>query len=151
MKNKIIALSALAVMLTACSEHDGGSAEVNVSAAPGTAADFKANHRDRVFFKYNESSLSKDAKKVLADQATWLKTYSGTKVTVEGKCDIRGTAEYNRALGEKRANAASHMLTKHGVAADRVKTVSYGKDRPEVPGDTAEAHAQNRVAITVVE
>lgn len=151
MKSKILALSALAVLMTACSDDNQDNANVNVHATPGTAADFKANHRDRVFFAYNEARLSADAKAVIADQAAWLKTYSSTKATIEGKCDIRGTAEYNRALGEKRANAAKKALVKHGVAEDRLKTVSYGKDRPEVPGDTPEAHAQNRVAITVVE
>ncbi len=149
MKNKLIALSALAVLMTACSDNDG--VDVNVNAAPGTAGDFKANHKDRVFFNFNEAKLSKDAKAILDDQATWLKTYSGTKATVQGKCDIRGTAEYNRALGEKRAHSVKKALEKHGVAADRLNTVSFGKDRPEVPGDTEAAHAQNRVAITVVE
>lgn len=146
MKSKVLALSALAVLMTACAEDN--SADVTVHATPGTAADFKANHRDRVFFGFNEAKLSADAKKVLADQATWLKTYSSTKATVEGKCDIRGTAEFNRALGAKRADAVKHVLVKDGVAADRLNTISYGKDRPEVPGDTAAAHAQNRVAIT---
>lgn len=148
MKNKILALAA-AALLAACSSDD--SSDVNVHTEPGSAGDFKANHRDRVFFNFNDAHVSKAARKVLEDQATWLKTYSAVNVTVEGKCDARGTDEYNMALGAKRADAAKRVLAKHGVDEKRIKTVSYGKSRLEVPGDTAEAHAQNRVAITVVE
>ena len=151
MKNKFLALSALA-LLAACSSDQESALESTMSpATPGSPEDFKQNHRDRVFFKYNHAGLSANAKKVLADQATWLKTYGSTKATVEGKCDIRGTAEYNRALGAKRAESARSELVAHGVSSDRLKTVSYGKDKPEVPGNTPAAHAQNRVAITVVE
>lgn len=152
MKKQFLAMSAIALMLTACSD-DQQDMDVKVSVQPGTAADFKSNPnvRDRVFYAFNSSKLSKAAKSVLEGQATWLKTYSSTRAIIEGKCDIRGTTEYNQALGQTRADTVKKELVKLGVAEDRLKTVSYGKERPEVPGDTPEAHAQNRVAITVVE
>ncbi|MBA4249653.1 MAG: peptidoglycan-associated lipoprotein [Candidatus Puniceispirillum sp.] len=152
MKKQFFAIAAVALMLTACSD-DQQEMDVKVSVQPGTAADFKSNPnvRDRVFFGFNESKVSKSAKAALESQATWLKTYSSTKATVEGKCDIRGTSEYNQALGQTRADATKKALVKMGVESDRLKTVSYGKERPEVPGDTPEAHAQNRVAITVID
>ena len=151
MKNKIIALLGAAIFVSACSDSGTENMDVTVHATPGTAADFKANRRDRVFFDFNQATLSADAKKISAEQATWLKTYPATKATIEGHCDIRGTAEFNRALGAKRAESAKKELVKNGVAVDRLKTISYGKDRPQVPGTTLAAHAQNRVAITVVE
>ena len=151
MKNKIIALLGAALLVSACSDSGSDNMDVTVHAAPGSAADFKANRRDRVFFDFNQATLSADAKKISAEQATWLKTYPATKATIEGHCDVRGTADFNRALGAKRAAAAKQQLVKDGVAADRLKTISYGKDRPLVPGTTDVAHAQNRVAVTVVE
>ncbi|MDP3372066.1 MAG: OmpA family protein [Candidatus Paracaedibacteraceae bacterium] len=150
MKNKIIALACASVFMVAC-DNGSDSQDVTMHSAPGTAGDFKANIRDRVGFHFNQSNVSADAKKVLEKQADWLKSYSATKATVEGHCDARGTREYNLALGNKRAEAAKSELVKLGVAADRLKTISYGKDRLQVPGDTASAHAQNRVAVTVVE
>ena len=71
-------------------------------------------------------------------------------VTIEGHCDDRGTREYNLALGERRANAVKKALVALGVAANRVQTISYGKERPIVAGDNEEAWAQNRVGITVI-
>ena len=68
----------------------------------------------------------------LAKQAEWLKKYTNYPITIEGKCDERGTREYNLALGERRANAARQYLVAQGVPADRIKTISYGKERPEV-------------------
>jgi peptidoglycan-associated lipoprotein len=148
MKNKIIALALTSVLAVSCADE---SQDVTMHAAAGTAGDFKANIKDRVFFKFNQSEVDANAKKALGKQADWLKTYQATKATVEGHCDARGTREYNIALGNKRAESAKKELVKLGVTADRLKTISYGKDRPQVPGDTEMAHAQNRVAVTVVE
>lgn len=150
MKNKIIALIGATLLTVAC-DTGSDSQDVTMHSAPGTAGDFKANIKDRVFFKFNQSDVSADSKKVLEKQADWLKSYAATKATVEGHCDQRGTREYNLALGNKRAEAAKSSLVKMGVSADRLKTISYGKDRLQVPGDTEMAHAQNRVAITSVE
>ena len=81
---------------------------------------------------------------------SWLQQYPRVMVTVVGNCDERGTEEYNLALGERRANADRDYLIAHGIAANRIDTISYGKDRPTDPGSTPEAWAKNRNAITMV-
>lgn len=118
---------------------------------PGTAEDFKTNVPDRVYYDFDSSKLSESAKKRLEAQACWLKTYAGTKATVEGHTDVRGTAEYNMALGEARANAAAKELTVNGISKDRFTVVSYGKERVFDAGTTEEAHAKNRRAVTVID
>jgi peptidoglycan-associated lipoprotein len=104
----------------------------------------------KVYFDFDKSKLSEAAKKRVAAQACWLKTYSGTKVTVAGHTDVRGTVEYNAALGSARADATAKELEVGGVAGDRISTVSYGKERPEDSGTTEEAHAKNRRTETIV-
>ena len=111
---------------------------------------FKGDAADRVFFSTNSSDLNNESKETLTAQAALLKTTSH-RVTVEGHCDDRGTREYNLALGERRAFAAKSELCKQGVNCDHINTVSYGKERPEVVGNTPEAWAQNRRAVTLVE
>ncbi len=97
-----------------------------------------------VFFEYDSAELSADAQKALNGNADVLKKYASWAVTIEGHCDERGTAEYNLALGERRAVAARTYLVSLGIAADRVKTVSYGKEFPFDPGHNEEAWAKNR-------
>jgi peptidoglycan-associated lipoprotein len=104
---------------------------------------------DRVFFDFDSTSLTQEAQDTLTKQAQWLST-NGSNVTVEGHCDERGTREYNLALGEKRANAVKQFLVSHGVAANRITTISYGKEFPEFLGSTEEAWSKNRRAVTVV-
>jgi peptidoglycan-associated lipoprotein len=106
--------------------------------------------RDRVFFAYDSAELSEDAKKTLDNQVAWLKSDDKITVTVEGHCDERGTREYNIALGERRANSAKNYLVKNGIAEARIKTISYGKERPAFFGNTEEIFAKNRRAVTVV-
>ena len=79
-----------------------------------------------------------------------MKKHKGLKVSVEGHCDERGTRDYNLALGERRANAAKDYLISLGVSASRIKTVSYGKERPVALGHSENAWSQNRRAVTVV-
>lgn len=97
-----------------------------------------------VNFPYDSSSLDATAKGVLKTNAGILAANSSVKVQIEGHCDTRGGIQYNIALGEKRANAAKKYLEDLGVAADRVTTISYGKERPMDPGSSEEAHAKNR-------
>ena len=104
----------------------------------------------RVFYDLNKSGLSADAKTTLQKQADWLAKYPQVNVEVAGNCDDRGTEEYNIALGQRRANAARDFLVAKGVTSSRISTISYGKDRPTALGDTEEAWAQNRNAITAV-
>lgn len=97
-----------------------------------------------VHFAYDSSALSDEARATLEKHAVWLQSHRDVKVTIEGNCDDRGTVDYNLALGEQRARAAYDYLVSLGVAAARLRTVSYGKERPLDPGNTEEAWAKNR-------
>jgi peptidoglycan-associated lipoprotein len=103
-----------------------------------------------VFYELDSSDLSAVAQKTLDDNATLLKRYPSWAVTVEGHCDERGTAEYNLALGERRAIAARAYLVSLGIPANRVRTVSYGKEFPFDPGHDEAAFAKNRRAHFVI-
>ena len=103
-----------------------------------------------VYFELDSSDLSAANQKALDDNAALLKRYSSWAVTVEGHCDERGTAEYNLALGERRAIAARAYLVSLGIAADRLRTVSYGKEFPFDPGHDETAFAKNRRAHFVI-
>ena len=129
--------------------------EVADHAAPagpvaGTQQDLVVNVGDRVFFGYDRYDLTAEAQHTLELQAAWLKQYPNVALTIEGHCDERGTREYNLALGERRANAVKNYLTALGVAASRVTTISYGKERPAVLGSDEAAWAQNRRGVAIV-
>ena len=117
---------------------------------PGSQEDLIVNVGDRVFFDYDSSDLDSDAQELLQDQVAWLKQYSDVSVIIEGHCDERGTREYNLALGEKRAQSVKNYLIGLGISADRVSTISYGKERPAVVGSNDGAWAQNRRSVTLV-
>ncbi len=104
-----------------------------------------------ILFEFNSYSVSPDYQGLINDVAAWLGQNQAAKLTVEGHCDERGTIEYNLALGEKRAEAVKNQLVRAGVNADRVKTVSYGKEMPVDPGHTEEAWAKNRRAHFKIE
>lgn len=150
MRNKILSIIATGALLVACECAPDTEMQVGESVTPGTAADFKKNVPDRVFFAFNKSSIGHEGKNTLAAQAGWFKTYPNTSATIEGHTDVRGTNEYNMALGERRAHKVAHKLHKMGVAKNRLSTVSYGKTRPFATGMDEASHAQNRVAVTVV-
>ncbi len=97
-------------------------------------------------FEYDRASLTDEARSVLEKHAVWLQAHRGMKVTVEGHCDERGTVEYNLALGEQRAQAARDYLASLGVSAARMRTVSYGKERPLAAGNDEQSLARNRRA-----
>ena len=99
-----------------------------------------------IHFEYDSAALTEQTRATLERHAVWLQTRRGLRVTIEGHCDQRGTVEYNLALGEQRARAAWDYLVSLGVAADRLRTVSYGKERPLDPGGTEQAYALNRRA-----
>jgi len=103
-----------------------------------------------VYFELDSSDLSPVAQKALDENAALLKRYSSWAVTVEGHCDERGTAEYNLALGERRAIAARAYLVSLGIPADRLRTVSYGKEFPFDPGHEETAFSKNRRAHFVI-
>ena len=99
-----------------------------------------------IHFEYDSASLTEGPRGTLERHAVWLQTRRGLRVTIEGHCDQRGTVEYNLALGEQRARAAWDYLVSLGVAADRLRTVSYGKERPLDPSATEQAYTANRRA-----
>jgi peptidoglycan-associated lipoprotein len=105
---------------------------------------------DRVFFAFNRSDISPEAQQILARQAQLLQANPSISITIAGNCDERGTREYNLGLGERRANAAKQALVALGVNPARITTISYGKERPSVPGHNEQAWAQNRNAITSI-
>jgi peptidoglycan-associated lipoprotein len=105
---------------------------------------------DRVFFAYDSSELTDEARDTLARQAEWLEYHSRARVNIEGHCDERGTREYNLALGERRANAVKSYLMALGVSASRMNPISYGKERPAVVGNDDSAWSQNRRGVLTV-
>jgi len=146
----IKALTALAAMLViaACSSDNQAAAPATTTVTPGSVADFRQNVGDRVFFDTDMSTIREDGRQTLNRQAEWLKKYGNYQITIEGHCDERGTREYNLALGERRANAARQYLVAQGIPAARVKTISYGKERPDPVGSDEAAWARNRRAVT---
>ncbi len=117
---------------------------------PTSVAYFNQTVGDRILFAVDQSTLSDAARGVLAGQAQWLTTNADYAVIIEGHADEQGTREYNLALGAKRANAVQNYLISQGVAAGRMRTVSYGKERPiEVCSEEA-CYAKNRRAVTVL-
>jgi len=117
---------------------------------PGTQRDFTINAGDIVYFSSDSSDLTPEAQTTLAKQAQWLKQYPQFTITVEGHADERGTREYNIALGARRATAVRTYLASAGIPASRMRTISYGKERPVAVCDDISCWAQNRRAQTVL-
>ena len=155
-----LSLIAGLLLLAACSQNPtttgntgstgAGNATTQSQVVPGSKEDFVQNVGDRVFFDFDKSTIKPEGQQTLQRQAEWLKRYPNVTVTVEGHCDDRGTREYNLALGERRATAVQRALIALGVQGNRIKTISYGKERPAVLGDNEAAWAQNRRGVTVI-
>jgi len=124
-------------------------AETAVSAAPAAAVPAASPLKD-LFFDFDKSNIRDDQKAALNDNVAWLKGNSKVKLTVEGHADERGTAEYNLGLGERRGKAVKDYLVAAGIAADRVATISYGKERPFVLGHDESAWKWNRRGHMVI-
>src|SRR5262245_31040262 len=103
-----------------------------------------------VFFELDSSDLSRDGQRTLDEDAGVLKRYASWTITIEGHCDERGTAEYNLALGERRAASARAYLVSLGISGDRLRFVSYGKEFPFDPGHDETSYAKNRRAHFVI-
>ncbi|RST84949.1 peptidoglycan-associated lipoprotein Pal [Aquibium carbonis] len=127
-----------------------GGAGAGGVARPGTQQDFTVNVGDRIFFDTDSSVVRADAQQILARQAQWLNQYPSYTITVEGHADERGTREYNLALGARRAAAARDFLVSRGVAGNRLRTISYGKERPVAVCDDISCWSQNRRAVTLL-
>lgn len=106
--------------------------------------------QDRVFFGFDSATLSSEAQEILNVQAQWLKSDTSINITIEGHCDQRGTREYNIALGEKRALSAKEYLVANGIDSSRIKTISYGKERPAFLEASESAWSKNRRAVVVI-
>ncbi len=120
------------------------------AATPGSTQDFTVNVGDRIFFDTDSSSIRADAQSTLARQAQWLAKYPNYQITVEGHADERGTREYNLALGARRAAATKDFLASQGVPAGRMRTISFGKEKPVAVCDDISCWSQNRRAVTVL-
>ena len=105
---------------------------------------------DQVFFAFDSAKISDDARDDLESQALYMKKNPDTNITVQGRCDERGSTEYNLALGALRAGNAAHVLIREGIEPERIKTVSYGKENPLYKGTGEKVWAKNRNATTVV-
>ncbi len=152
MNMKLLGAFAGVALLAACSSTPAPkpAASTMSGPTPGSEEDFVQNVGDRIFFAFDSSAISDASQATLEKQAAWLAKYPSNNMLIAGNCDERGTEEYNLALGERRANADKDFLVAHGVAASRLSTISYGKDRPVALGHNPQAWAQNRNAITSV-
>jgi peptidoglycan-associated lipoprotein len=149
---KLAAALAAALAISACANKpEGPGANATAQAAPGSQQDFVVNVGDRVFFETDVSDLSPQARATLDKQAQWLNTYNQyAQFTIEGHADERGTREYNLALGARRAQTVRDYLVSRGVAANRMHTISYGKERPVAVCNDISCWSQNRRAVTVL-
>lgn len=151
---RIAGVLAVAVLLAACSRDQLPPKQYGVGGegpiAPGTSRDFAVNVGDVVRFEVDSSDLTPQAQTILNDQARWLNQYPQYTITVEGHADERGTREYNIALGARRATSVRSYLASHGVAASRLRTISYGKERPIAVCDDISCWSQNRRAQTIL-
>ena len=148
---KLAAVVAVALSMGACAKNNvGADGAMASSAAPGSQQDFVVNVGDRVFFESDSTELTPQSIATLEKQAQWLQIYSQYTFTVEGHADERGTREYNIALGARRAQTVRDYLASRGVQAQRMRTISYGKERPVAVCNDISCWSQNRRAGTVL-
>jgi peptidoglycan-associated lipoprotein len=138
--------------LGACANNPADNAQANAAGAatPGSQQDFVVNVGDRVFFETDSTELTPQARATLDKQAQWLTNYNRYSFTIEGHADERGTREYNLALGARRAQVTRDYLVSRGIQANRMRTISYGKERPVAVCDDISCWSQNRRAVTVL-
>ncbi len=163
MKLRFLSVIAVAVLLAACNKPKVETAATTATAAPpaapaapsGPAREsleyFNTVVGNSVNFGYDKYDLDAAAQAKLKGQAEWLKQYPARTLTVEGHCDERGTREYNLGLGDRRANSVRQFLIAEGVTAARIKTISYGKERPTCVSSDEACYAQNRRGLSSVQ
>jgi len=141
-----------ALMIAACANKSLEQAGLATSAAtPGSQQDFVVNVGDRVFFETDSTDLTPQSRATLDKQAQWLQMYNRYTFTIEGHADERGTREYNIALGARRAQNVRDYLVSRGIDASRMRTISYGKERPVAVCNDISCWSQNRRAVTVLD
>jgi peptidoglycan-associated lipoprotein len=156
---RIAAALVMALTMAACSSNQanqagagaGGGFGAGGSATPGSAQDFVVNVGDRVFFETDSTDLTPTGIATLDKQAQWLTQYPRYTVLLEGHADERGTREYNFSLGARRAQTVRDYLTSRGIAGSRLRTVSYGKERPVAVCNDISCWSQNRRVVTVLD
>ena len=148
---KFVAIILATLAIAACAKKDDQSALNGSAASPGSQQDFVVNVGDRVFFDTDSSDLSDQARATLDKQAQWLNNYNRYSFTIEGHADERGTREYNIALGARRAQTVRSYLMAHGIDGNRMRTISYGKERPVALCNDISCWSQNRRAVTVLD
>jgi peptidoglycan-associated lipoprotein len=148
---KLAAVIMATLAIAGCAKTADQNAALAGSAAPGSQQDFVVNVGDRVFFETDSSELTDQSRATLDKQAQWLGNYNRYSFTVEGHADERGTREYNIALGARRAETVREYLISRGVAAQRMRTISYGKERPVALCNDISCWSQNRRAVTVLD
>ena len=165
MRLKVVMAISAVLLLAACSSKPAATGNADTSGgtattapttavapqgpAAGSVEEFTTSIGDRVYFGFDRYDLTAEAQAQLQKIAAWLKTYPQYRFVIEGHCDDRGTREYNLALGERRANSAKNYLIALGIDANRMQTISYGKERPAVIGSNEDAWAKNRRAVMV--
>ncbi len=159
---KIAAALILSASVAACSNTQsgdnafgangpGGAYGAGGYGPPGSAKEFSASIGDRVFFETDSTDLTSTAVATLDKQAAWLNRYNQYRILIEGHADERGTRDYNYSLGSRRAQTVRDYLTTKGVASSRLRTVTYGKERPVAVCNDISCWSQNRRAVTVLE
>lgn len=128
----------------------GGAGAAGSASDPTSVAYFQQAVGDRVLFAVDQSTIPADGQVTLNAQANWLTTNADYSAVIEGHADEKGTREYNLALGARRANAVREYLVSRGVAGNRLKTVTYGKERPIEICSEESCYARNRRAVTVL-
>jgi peptidoglycan-associated lipoprotein len=147
----LVAVLAMALTISACANKSAENAQASAVTTPGTQQDFVVNVGDRVWFQTDSTNLTPQSRATLDKQAQWLNNYTQyVQFTIEGHADERGTREYNLALGARRAQTVRDYLISRGVAANRMHTISYGKERPVAVCDNQSCWSQNRRAVTVL-
>jgi len=155
---RVVFAGALAMSLVACANQGPKPDEAGLgpgglgrgNARPGSAQDFSQNVGDIVYFSTDQTELSPEAQQTLSGQARWLQQYAQYTITIEGHADERGTREYNIGLGAKRAESVKAFLARNGISPARIRTISYGKERPVAVCNDISCWSQNRRAQTVL-
>jgi peptidoglycan-associated lipoprotein len=145
---RLVAGVAIAFSISACASPSTN--QLAGIAAPGSSQDFVVNVGDRVFFETDQTDLTSQARATLDKQAQWLAQYNRYTFTIEGHADERGTREYNIALGAKRAQNVREYLASRGIDSARMRTISYGKERPVAVCDDISCWSQNRRSVIVL-
>jgi peptidoglycan-associated lipoprotein len=138
------------LMISGCAKQQVDESGVGTAATPGSQQDFVVNVGDRVFFESDQTDLTPQAVATLEKQAQWLQSYPRYSFTIEGHADERGTREYNIALGARRAQSVRTFLSSRGIDPNRMRTISYGKERPVAVCNDISCWSQNRRAVTVL-